>query len=314
MLSAMPRFANNEELERGFFASLARDEKYSFQKFCSSDDDSARIYRLIKFPPYCFAFLQKFRVGGNYVNIAFFAENISALYNLMSPSSGALCDIADALIRELAPPEAAQAEISRITPEILLSLTHISGFTSAVVPYTTRPVYCDMQKLVERVCDAFIERDIYSDVKFEFISRDPAIVELPRVALVYVLCSVFALLHVLSEDGCIRVCARKFAYAGEITAEATTSLCDKLPGVCADLSDLVCSFPSIAAVAQGATVIAHLSNLLLSVEIDREIGAVKITLGAGFDYQSEPDFKFSDPYSDIGDIVIKALDTLDTIK
>ncbi|MBQ5832414.1 MAG: hypothetical protein IIW43_02945 [Selenomonadales bacterium] len=56
------------------------------------------------------------------------------------------------------------------------------------------------------------------------------------------------------------------------------------------------------------------SDLIISVDVDRELDTVRVTLGVGFDYQSEPDFKFSDPYSDVDRIVKDVLDVFDLIK
>jgi len=41
---------------------------------------------------------------------------------------------------------------------------------------------------------------------------------------------------------------------------------------------------------------------------------VTVTIGVGFDYQSEPEFKFRDPYSEIDTMVENALNIIDIIK
>ncbi len=316
ILSNMPEHTSYSELENAFLSALTSEERTIFHAFCSSDKIHTRIFPLINFYPYHFAFAEKLRIGREIKNIVFVAKDTHHLHPLMLPSSESLREITNTLICDFNNSNGNDDETTYFTPESILAITHLRSYDSFVNAESKKTSYCDIQKLIDRVCESFSAKEFYSDIKFVLSGRgeDLNIIEIPRAPLVYVLCSVFALLHALSGDRVIKISTYKFAYASEITIETNTYITDKLPEVCTTLSDLAYDFPAISAIAQSATVVSILSEIVLSAEVDKEQDTLRVTIGAGFDYQSEPDFKFSDPYSDIDGIVNDALDIFDTIK
>lgn len=316
VLASMPDFCSSHDLEAAFLASLALGDAAAFAEFCASDVADFRIFHLINLYPYHFAFAEKCRIGGEIQNIVFLAEDASPLHSLMSPASESLRDMANDLINELSNGDANSNKLKYITPESLLALSHIPNFTAILRADAGEPIYCDLHKLIDCVCTSFSGVEFYSDINFirtENRGTD-LIVELSRTPFVYVLSSVFAVLHAVSGDRSIRIDAHKFSYAGEITLTASTAQTDKLPFTCTALSDIASVFPSVSAIARSAEVLSLFSDLILSIDVDRELDTVRVTLGVGFDYQSEPDFKFSDPYSDLERIVKDVLDVFELIK
>ena len=315
ILSAMPRLESAKDLEDAFMSSLTRDDAEVFADFCSRKDYSFRFFRLLNFYPFHFAFMEKCRIGSEIKNIVFLAEDIAQLHSLMSPASETLRNITSGLVCEFSNQNDSDKPIC-FTPESLLALSHIPSFTAMLRADERKNVYCDLHKLIECACRSFSKMEFYSDIKFDRMeNRDGAlIIELPITPFIYVLSSVFAVMYAISSDRSIKIETRKFSYAGEITLTANTTLSEKLPGTCTSICDIANAFPSIAAIAQSATIVSLFSGLMLDLNVDRGLETVTVTLGAGFDFQSEPDFKFSDPYSLVDRIVTDAIGIFDTIK
>ena len=75
VLSNMPGCRSHSELENAFFSALAIDERRAFHSFCSTEAVITRIFPLINFYPYHFAFAEKVRIESEIIIIVFLAEN-----------------------------------------------------------------------------------------------------------------------------------------------------------------------------------------------------------------------------------------------
>jgi len=316
ILSKKPEFKTSLELENAFLSSLTRDDSIIFKNFCASNSCNFRIYHLVNFHPYHFAFAEKFCIDNEIKNLVLVYEDISTLRNLMSPASETLRDITKSLISDLSQQNDNPDNPIYFTPESILALSHIPSFTSLLRSSENKSIYCDLCKLTDRVCSSFAKKQFYADIKYEYTQKnnEDVIIDLPFTPLIYVLSSVLAIMYVLSNDRVIHINAHKFAYAGEISLSANTSLTDKFPSFSSNLIDIANAFPSVSLIAQSATLVSLYSKLILSLEVDRDLNTVTVTIGVGSDYQSEPQFKFRDPYSEIDTMVENALNIIDIIK
>ncbi len=312
----MPQFNSLSELESAFFSSITKNELKCFIEYCSrslSDikpDMDFKIYRLINFFPYRFAFCEKCFIDNTTLNILFLSENIVDFHSLMLPTHYNFRDTTSRLVYELLCIKKHRFNDS-FTPEAFIVFNHLPDYAASLSDAKRASVYCDLDKLVRGICQSFTENNCYSDIKFEYkqvIRKRPCIVELPPIPFVYILISVFLILYGLSDDRTIFLEVCNFAYAGELTVSVTTSLLEKIPSECGSLSDVVKNFPSFHTLASFATLISYISDLIISPVSDSVSKQLKIIIGVGFDYQSEPDFKYSDPYSNVEKLTKQALD------
>ena len=98
ILSNMPEYTSYSELESAFLSALTSDDRNIFHTFCSSYKIHTRLFPLINFYPYHFAFAEKLRVGREIKNIVFVAKDTWQLHPLMLPSSESLREITNSLI------------------------------------------------------------------------------------------------------------------------------------------------------------------------------------------------------------------------
>ncbi len=319
ILSNMPEFCSLSELESAFRLALKRGDRCGFNRFCrsavsSNIAENFRLYRLIGFYPYRFALAEKCIINGGIKTLVFISERIAELHALMVPTSNNLRDIAGEAVHGIESNH--KNDMLYITAEAFSTLNHMPCFSESLLNEVKQTAYCDLGKVLEKTCKAFAKKPAYADVKFERIStahREHCIVELPLEALVYTLVSVFALLNAISYDGVITASAYSFAYAGEITLSICSPHTANLPSESSNLAELVAGFPSLCRIAQCATLISYISSLIIYTAVDKENERITVNIGVGFDLQSEPDFKFSDPYSQIEKIANDALDTIERI-
>ncbi len=319
ILSNMPQFCVLSELESTFLLALKRGDRRGFNDFCratvsSNLAENFRVYRLTGFYPYRFALAEKCIINSSIKTVVFISERIAELHTLMLPTSNNLLDIAGKAIHGLSNNH--KKDTLHITAEAFSSLNHISQFYESILSAVNQTICCDLDKVLSGTCKAFVESPSHSNVKFEKMRApqcDGCIIELPLEALVYTLVLIFALLDAISYDGVITTDVYSFAYAGEITVSVRSPHTAHLPSESSNLAELVVGFPSLCVIAQCATLISYMSDLIIYTTVAKDTGHITINLGVGFDRQSEPDFKFSDPYSQIKKITTDALDTLGRI-
>lgn len=318
----LPRFTCIGEVESSFFASMKRGDCAGFTEFCrksiesSLDNTDFRIYQLINLYPFRFAFCEKNLIDGKTYTVVFLSKKLSDLHVLMSPSSQFYRDITCRTIYEIMRIDGQMGFNYAITPEALSVFTHHYDFAENLLSEMNKPVYCDLEKLVQTACRRFSEKTKFTFPVFNS-ENDPSdelnIIEAPSFSLIFVLVSALTILHSLSDDHKISIDIHRFSYAAEICLTVHSSLISKIPRECGSIIDLVRSFPSFDKMSKITTFISQFSGIIVSIDSDRSSEIINVTLGVGFDYQSEPDFKFSDPLENVGTCVDTSLEFIGSI-
>lgn len=309
VLSSDDGIASLAELEKRFIYSL-RDDVDGFVSFCSSNTADYRIYRMRSFTKnsfYRFAFCEKDSLLGDTVTAVYLAHDVASFHALMSPSSAILRTNTDVLTSELLQiKSSALSGAPGISAEAFSVASRIPNLCEAIFDRRSRARYCDLFEAVKAASERIASSAAFSSsvsvgIKPNAFTRSdecgdnlsPNIIEFPVEAFVAVLTILCSAAAALSSSHTVDVTVSYYAYAADVVISTVT---DRLSG------DIRLAGPRSLADAGAredliriAETIAYISGIDLSVSFDGSVGVLSVVIGLGYEMQSPPDFKYSDP-------------------
>lgn len=308
ILSAAHDIMTLKDLERRFIRALYDDADDFFALCASQDRDGLRIYKIreiSKVEKYRFAFCEKAAVLGENLTFVYLARDISSFHSLMSPSAGLLRSPADTTVYELLALRRSAIDPSvNISTEAFAVLERFPALCKAIFDTRVSAQYCDVTEITEHIISkiangpSFVSK-ISLDVRHGVSSNrndgeeESELIELPVEAYTAVLAIATSVAAALSSDHKLGATVSFYSYAADVEIVTRTSKIEDDVKY-ASLGYLSKFIPS-SDIARIAEAIAFISGIDLYVSRDSASGCLKIVIGLGYELQSPPDFKFSDP-------------------
>lgn len=315
----------DSDVRERFFSGLQRGDRYDVHAFCTHDfapeQADFRMYQLIGFYDYEYAFLEKDKICENTVNIVYFASAVSDFYPMMSLYSQYYRDITGKCMYEiLYLSHKKSASASYLTPAALLVLDQIPHLRDELLDDSFGSEYCDLHFLTKSLLKQFGSISAFRKTKFslctsfgdseESNSTDNSmpenylcVIEFSVPAYVYLFTSLIHIFHALSEDHNLPINLSFSQKRGQISFSVKIShsreIVGKAPIESSNLTELSRFVPSMENIAKVASIVAYNAKISTSLLYDNESHTLKTTLGIGYDVQSQPKFHFRDPYSDV---------------
>ena len=294
------RKAEKSGIEVRFFRSLCGDAA-DFSAFCASDIEDYRMYRLRGFSSCTrlrYAFCEKETILGERMTAVFFAHGISDFHSLMSPSSTLLKTSADVLASELiAIKSSAESGSSRLSAEAFSVASRIPYLCEAIFEQRERARYCSVLDVTKAAVDNIALSPSFTadfNVREKRRPTSDGIIEIPVEAYAAVLTAVTNIASFLSSDHAIDVTVAFYSYAADVTVTTRTEKIAQSVRL-SSLRTLIHAGIREELVRMTET-IAYIAGIELSLSFDRPSGEISFVIGVGYEMQSIPDFKFSDPF------------------
>ncbi len=289
---------------------LRKGDRISFLEFLEDgfdpDKPQFRLIRASRSQVYSYVFVEKDLRDGEVVNIIFLAQNIEDCAHLMSPDTQlyqsitgrtmyeTLCVLADEKVRaDYLTPEAFDLTKNALGPLKELSACRDPERKNA-----------EMRRFCGIIIDKIAKKGYCGSPKISFSEENAGGSELgiypvlPAV-LVHTFMSAVYIMSFFSPDNRIKVGVRYTGSRAYMEFSAKTG--EPITDDCTDFSELEKSHPELAYPAAVLRILAEVMDY--SPSLHCADGVISLTFKVSEKRKSDVDFRFSDPYADIGTCV-----------
>ncbi len=321
VVEILPKFKEFSVLETAFFTSLRRGDRVKFKEFCSAslstDNDALnyKIFQLIGFPPFRFAFCEKNFASSTCLNVVFLAVNMAQLYPLMSPASVYYTTVTGQIISELLL-LAGSERATYLSPETLLVTRHIPTVARSLLSPNDKRKPCDIGRITEitlkklKEIPMFMNTEItYSMKNTEYLNGNPLIIELHAEIYVHILTSVIAIVATISKNHVIEAEILPFALSAEVKISTKAQSISDFRNDFGNLNSLAKSGSANENLAEIASVLTYIVGIDTSVTADYRTETVAVTLNLTPESQ-KPGFKYRNPYESVDTVLSEFLNLL----
>ena len=315
----------DHDLAERFIHSLKSGDKQSFRRFCDfdfnpdCDDANYIIYPLIgkKWLPFRFAFCEKIRYSGQPMTAVFFSNHMDDFHTLMSPASPICRDTSGKLISDILRLRHARRN-NVITPETLFLLNEFPLIEKSALGLAgEEDTQCDLLLLTQMIFDQLTAAAHFENMEFDLklIRTDMTlgrpenqiIVPCPLEAYIYLTVILGYIFCTLSDNRRIQAQIRYLGAGAELSYSIETSRATILHNGCSNLEELFPESHNLASLARAASAIALSFDILTDLSVNTETGLLTAHIGVGMEKFLPNEFRYSNPYEKIGDVLREAI-------
>lgn len=298
--------------------SMKRGDRSIFKTFCSAefnpDEPAFELFRLVKFQGYTFMFLEKDLYKGESVTLSFFGKSITDFLPLMSPNTQLYQTATGKSTYEIMLALSNKpAENSYLTPEAFTLLNKAPKLLGELTVKSSKAGVknCDIPLFTGIIIKHITENSYCGGTSIELTEgintiSTKKIFPLYPAAYVHLFTSLVHILAFMSADKKIK--AKLDYHPGGVILELSCFCDTKLDLIsdCSSFSDIGRHHRELIYTASVVNTVLNGFDYNPTLIYDKNSGSLSFRLKITEAQMTEVEFKYSDPYSDIGRIVEEA--------